>query len=277
MDRPLKIAAIESCPIWADKNANLKQIEHEFDKIAEGTDLVILPEMWSTGFVIDKATATSLAERNTEETMRQLERLAHEHRFAIAGSQIAKTAGKLYNRAFLIEPSGETSYYDKQHLFRMGGETQTYSPGNSWGHIIRFRGWNLRLLICYDLRFPVWCRNIKSSPADLIIVVASWPKARENAWSLLLKARAIENLCYVCGVNRNGIDPEGIDYGRGSTAIIDFKGNVIAKGSLEGDGNQTICATLNAQELRNFRQKFPAWMDADDFCITTDLSSSECQ
>lgn len=267
MDRNLNIAAIEDNIIWADKKANITQLRKNIDFLPSGIDLVILPEMFSTGFIVDKDSANNLAERNTEDTIKELQNLSNEHRFAIAGSFLARTAGKLYNRAFFIEPSGDETFYDKHHLFRMAGECDIFSAGAVQSPVVRFRGWNIKLLVCYDLRFPVWCRNTKDNNFDLLIFVANWPKARINAWTTLLSARAIENESYVCGVNRCGVDPNGIEYADGTSAIIDYKGKIIGCRNTESKHPQIINAVLDYKKLQSFREKFPAWKDADDFDI----------
>ncbi len=267
MNRNLNVVAIEDDIIWADKAANMAQLEQNLQLIPEDTDLVVLPEMFSTGFMTDKDAANKLAERNTESTIAELQRIAEQRRIAIAGSYLARTAGRLYNRAFFIEPSGDETYYDKHHLFRMGGERDIFSEGNAQAPTIRYRGWNIRLIVCYDLRFPVWCRNSEYNGYDLLIVAANWPKPRISAWHTLLAARAIENECYVCGVNRCGSDPSGIDYGDCSSQIIDYKGNIVAQRNTEKANSQIICKSLSYDKLKQFREKFPAWKDADTFSI----------
>lgn len=267
MDRNLNIAAIEDNVIWGDRKANLEQLQKNLDHVPAATDIVILPEMFSTGFITDKRQALSLAERNTEETIVQLQKIASQRRLAIAASFIARTAGQVYNRALFVEPSGETTFYDKRHLFTMAGEAGVYRPGTSPTPTLRFRGWNVRLLVCYDLRFPVWCRNTEGASCDLMIFVANWPKPRQSAWTTLLQARAIENLCYVCGANRSGTDPAGIDYSAGSSVVVDYKGNIVAGGKSDSGNVNIVSATLDIERLRNFRDKFPAWKDADNFAV----------
>lgn len=250
---------------WGNKEANLSTLQQAVEKIHPGTDLLILPEMFSTGFLVsDKEEVREYAERNWGETISLLQKLAEEKSIAIAGSFIADTGGLLFNRAFFVEPLGDVMFADKRHLFTMAGERSVFSSGDARLKV-RFRGWNISMIICYDIRFPVWCRNVDNE-YDLLIAVANWPKVRINAWSQLLKARAIENLAYVCGVNCKGTDLKGFEYD-GTSDAIDFKGNDITM----RNPNSPFCyASLSYEKLLQFRQKFPAWNDADRFNINID-------
>ena len=262
-EKKLNVVLIEDKIIWGDKNANMEQLERNLKMIPGNTDLVVLPELFSTGFLIEKHDdMRALAERNTENTIQILKKLASKYNVAFAGSFIAHTANKIFNRAFFIESSGDETYYDKRHVFGIGGENEVFTAGNTQPRIIRYRGWNILLVVCYDLRFPVWLRNVDNK-YDLLIVVANWPKARAYAWEHLLIARAIENECYVCGCNRTGESPSGIEYS-GDSLIIDFRGKIIAK--REND-SPIICSSLNGNKLTGFRDKFPAWKDVDRFEI----------
>lgn len=248
---------------WEDKDENLKNIEMLFEKVHPDTDLVILPETFSTGFPSgrDKEYVREMAERNTGRTIDIIKNLAHRYNMAVAGSFIADTGGSLYNRGFFIEPSGEETFGDKHHLFTMAGENKVFSRGH--GKLeARFRGWNLSIVICYDVRFPVWCRNVGNS-YDALIAVANWPVVRVDAWNQLLRARAIENEAYVCGVNCKGTDTHGFEYD-GSSAVIDFKGKNI---DVRSDKDFHY-AVLSYEKLVRFREKFPAWKDADSFIIS---------
>lgn len=261
LSRNLKVTLIEEDIVWGDKAANLAQLQQRMQNMADDTDLVVLPEQFSTGFMTgDRDQALALAERNTGDTMRLLHNLAQQYRVAICGSFLASTAAQLYNRAFFIEPNGEETFYDKRHLFAFGGEDKVYNAGRSLAPIVRFRGFNIKLVVCYDLRFPVFCRNVGNN-YDLLIVVANWPRSREYAWRQLLIARALENECYVIGTNRCGTDPSGVEYGQGSSVVIDFKGKVIGQRMT----SPVITAELNPALLAQFREKFPAWRDADEF------------
>lgn len=267
MNGNLNIAVIENNIVWADKAANLSKLEQHLKQIPDDIDLVVLPEMFTTGFITDRDLADNLAERNTEGSISEIHRLARAKRTAIAGSFLARTAGKLYNRAFFIEPSGDETFYDKRHLFRMGGEREVFSEGTTLAPTIRYRGWNIKIVICYDLRFPAWCRCSEHDNYDLLIAVANWPSSRIDAWGTLLAARAIENECYVCGVNRTGRDASGVDYGEKSSGFIDFKGKPIVSKIVQDESDRIIITSLDYAKLQNFREKFPAWKDADAFDI----------
>ncbi len=249
--------------VWEDKERNLRHLEQLFANLHPDTDLVIVPETFSTGFPsgVDKEHIRPLAERNTGQTIDFLKYLAHKHSVAIAGSFIADTGGSLYNRAFFIEPSGEETFADKRHLFTMAGEHKSFSRGRERLKV-RFRGWEIAMVICYDIRFPVWCRNV-ANDYDLLIAVANWPKVRVDAWNQLLKARAIENECYVAGVNCRGVDLADFEYD-GSSMALDFKGKDISTPV----ATDYIYATLSKEKLERFREKFPAWQDADAFELT---------
>lgn len=257
----LKICLFPMNIKWGDKQANLDCLKEAAARVHPETDLLILPETFSTGFPVgmDKEEVRPLAERNTGPTIDFLKELAAKHKFAIAGSFIADSGGSLYNRAFFIEPSGDETFEDKRHLFTMAGENKVFSRG--YGRLkIRYRGWNLAMVICYDIRFPVWCRNVHNE-YDALIAVANWPEVRVNAWEALLAARAIENEAYVCAVDCKGTDPKGYDY-NGSSAVYDFKGRDVSV-RFEPDG--LVYATLSRDRLDSFREKFPAWADADPF------------
>ena len=261
ISRNLRIALIEDNVAWADKHANLEQLSRNLQNVSDGTDIVVLPELFTTGFMVDD-NARELAERNTGDTMRYLRDLSRYYNVAFAGSFLASTASQLYNRAFFIEPNDDEIFYDKRHLFTMSGEQNVYNRGVTDAPIFRFRGMNIKLIVCYDLRFPVFCRNVNNS-YDVLLVVANWPKVRLNAWKTLLQARAIENECYVCGVNRCGTDPKGLEYALGGSWIIDYKGKIIGQRGT----SPIIEADLSPADLARFREKFPAWHDADNFSL----------
>lgn len=259
--RTLRTVIIEDNIAWADKAANIEQLKRNMRNIPEDTDLVVLPEMFSTGVLTEgREQALELGERNTGDTIALLHRMAAHYGVAIAGSFLATTASQLYNRAFFIEPNGDDTFYDKRHLFTPGGEANLYNKGTREAPIIRYRGFNIKLILCYDLRFPVFCRNVNNN-YDLLLVVANWPKAREMAWRQLLIARSIENQVYVVGANRCGTDPAGTDYSEGSSLIIDFKGKILAQRAT----SPIIGADLSPAPLLRFREKFPVWQDADAF------------
>lgn len=259
----LKVCLFPMALSWNSKEENLQNLEETFEKIHPHTDLVILPETFSTGAPYgDKEGIRSLAERNSGPTIELLKRLSAKYGMAIAGSFLADTGGLLTNRAFFIEPSGDDTFADKRHLFTMAGEDKLLSRGDRRLKV-RFRGWEIAMVVCYDIRFPVWCRNVNNE-YDLLIAVANWPIARIDAWKKLLYARAIENEAYVCGVDCKGKDIKEIEYD-GTSLAIDFKGKDISVADPEGNG--LIYATLSLDKLRSFREKFPAYRDADTFRI----------
>lgn len=250
---------------WENKIDNIETLMNAVDNIHEETDILVLPEMFSTGFIAtDKEKVRSFSEKNSGETIETLCKISSAKGFAIAGSFIADTGGSLFNRAFFIEPNGDTLFADKRHLFSMAGENNVFSSGDSRLKV-RFRGWNISMIICYDIRFPVWCRN-SNNEYDLLIAVANWPKVRVDAWYQLLKARAIENLSYVCGVNCIGFDKSGYEYD-GTSPAFDFKGKEI---TIKNPDSPFEYASMSLEKLNNFRHKFPAWLDSDNFEINLD-------
>lgn len=259
-DKDLKVALFPQEIVWNDKKHNLDTLTDVISRVHPETDLLILPETFSTGFPIaGKEEIRALAERNTGETIDLLKRLSSKYNVAIAGSFVADSGGSLYNRAFFIEPSGEETFADKKHLFTMAGEDKSFSRGFD-RLSVRFRGWNIAMVVCYDIRFPVWCRN-RANEYDLLIAVANWPEVRVDAWNKLIMARAIENEAYVCAVDCKGTDNHGFIYD-GSSHIIDFKGKSIA---VEGPTDGLLYGLLSKGKLDAFRTKFPAWQDADSF------------
>lgn len=259
----LKVCLLPMEIKWDDKEANLTELERALRDVHPETDLLILPETFSTGFPVgkDKEEVRALAERNSGATVDFLKELAARHKMAIAGTFVADTGGSLYNRAFFIEPSGEETFEDKRHLFTMAGEHRIFSHGR--GRLsVRYRGWNLAMVVCYDIRFPAWCRN-RDNEYDALIAVANWPEVRTGAWRALIPARAIENEAYVCAVNCTGVDNKGFAYD-GSSAVYDFKGRNI---SVRPEGKGLVYATLSREKLDAFREKFPAWRDADRFTL----------
>jgi omega-amidase len=258
----LKITLIQADLHWEDIDANLAMFEEKIWRIGEQTDVIILPEMFSTGFSMEPK---KLAEMMNMKTTKWMKMVADQTGALILGSFIANVHDRFYNRLLWMEPGGNFKTYDKRHLFRMAGEHLVYSQGESQliGH---WKGWRICPLVCYDLRFPVWSRNrwnatLKKPAYDLLVYVANWPQVRANAWDTLLRARAIENLSYVAGVNRVGIDGLGVEY-NGNSEVISPKGDPIF--SVEGiEAVKTI--QLNANSLHAYRDKFPALLDADDF------------
>ena len=261
----LNICMVPMEIMWECKEQNLSNLVRIFETLHPDTDLVVLPETSSTGSPgkADKEHIRGMAERNTGATIDFLKSLAERHSVAIAGSFIADTGGSLYNRAFFIEPSGEETFADKRHLFTMAGEHENFSRGR--GRLkVRYRGWEIAMVVCYDIRFPVWCRNVDND-YDLLIAVANWPTVRVDAWNQLLRARAIENEAYVLGVNCRGTDLADFNYD-GSSMALDFKGKDIST-LVDPDH---IYATLSMEKLLRFREKFPAYRDADPFSLLPD-------
>lgn len=261
--RNLRVSLIEDKIAFADPEANMQQLWRNLRNVPDDTDLVVLPELFTTGFVTPHDQAAQVAQRNIDGTITQLHKWADELHVAFAGSFLARTADMLFNRGFFIEPGGEETFYDKRHLFTFSGEDHVFKQGFKLAPVIRYRGFNIKLIVCYDLRFPVFCRNRLGQDYDLLLVVGNWAQSRQRAWKQLLLARAVENQAYVCGVNRSGTDPEGTDYGEASSFVIDFKGNILA----ERGTSPIIAADLSPAALQRFREKFPAWRDADDFSL----------
>ncbi len=255
----MRISLIQDAIVWADKNANLKKTANKLLSLAGKTDLVVLPEMFSTGFCVDNL---DLAETMDGETVQLLKKWAQEFQFAITGSFIATENGKCYNRSFFVFPTGEISTADKRHLFSMGGEQNYFSAGNS-KLIVRYLDFNICVLVCYDVRFPVWSRNVNNE-YDLLIYVANFPQRRISDWDYLLKARAIENQTYLCGVNRVGMDGLGIQYS-GHSVLLDYNANQIIDFADNERSIQT--AELDIEPLQQYRKKFAVWKDADDFVL----------
>jgi predicted amidohydrolase len=254
----LRVSIVQSEIVWENKEKNLENYYTLINPLKKKSDLVVLPEMFTTGFSMH---AAPLAEIDTENTIQTIQLWAKELDLAVAGSFLAKdNDNKLYNRGFFITPDKMPCFSDKRHLFRMSEEDVIFTQGKSIS-LIPYKEWNIRLIICYDLRFPVWIRN-RMNEYDLLLCVANWPQSRSNAWNILLKARAIENLCYVCGVNRTGKDAAGILY-QGESVLLDYKGTIILDAGKQQE--VILTATLNKKDLYSFRNKFPAWKDADSF------------
>ncbi|MCD8177398.1 MAG: amidohydrolase [Tannerellaceae bacterium] len=260
MANKLRISMIQSHIIWEDRDENLGCYGDLIKRVSGKTDLAILPETFSTGFSMH---VEALADTPDGVTIRTVKKWAVAYNVAVAGSFIVKENGKFYNRAFFITPAGEEYYYDKRHLFRMAGEAQVFTEGTRQV-IVSYKEWNICLQVCYDLRFPVWSRNVNNS-YDLLIYVANWPEARRKVWKTLLQARAMENMAYVCGVNRVGIDGKGFVY-RGDSLVFSPKGKKLADAGKRAEITRTY--TLDKEELEEFRTRFPAWKDADQFSIS---------
>lgn len=246
---------------WEDKAANLAMLENKIVGISEKTEIVVLPEMFSTGFSMDPK---KLAEDMNGETVNWMKRIAALRKIILTGSLIIEEDGHYYNRLLWVLPDGKLGYYDKRHRFAFAGEDNEYTAGSK-RLIAQVKGWKINLQVCYDLRFPVWARqHTKDMPEyDVLLYVANWPERRVHAWKTLLTARAIENQCYVIGVNRVGDDGNGIHH-CGESMVIDPLGAVLYSKN-EEEAIDTI--TLQKESLQQVREKFPFWKDADNFKI----------
>lgn len=257
----LNIALLQTPLHWENPAANHELFTQLIQENAPSSDLIVLPETFTTGFTME-------AEKNCEkadgESTQWLRNLASKHDVAICGSLIINEGSQYFNRLIWAQPDGSFFTYDKRHLFHTGGERDNFTPGIQ-RKIIKLGDWRICPLICYDLRFPVWSRG--TNEFDLLIYVANWPASRKSAWETLLPARAVENLCYVAGVNRVGTDGNGVDYAGGSL-IADHLSNRIA---VAGTDTETVRATLSLDRLNRYREKFPAWKDADQFQLTDSL------
>lgn len=252
----LRITLVQSEIIWHDVEKNLRHLESLIKTGKPETDLIILPEMFNSGFTM---TPSEVSEDMNGSTVNLLLRLSLETNADITGSIPLIENGVFYNRLIWVTPEGKVFTYDKKHLFRMGGEDKVYTPGSR--HLtVNIKGWRIRPFICYDLRFPVWTRN-STMEYDLAVYSANWPAERDFHWEILLRARAIENLCYVAGVNRTGNDRNKISY-NGKSSVIDYYGKVL----YSADANESLhTVELSYADLLSYRESFPAWMDSDRF------------
>lgn len=255
----LTISLIQTALHWEDKDANLQMFDNKIANIKERTELVILPEMFSTGFSMQPE---ELAEGMDGNTVLWMKHTAARRNIILAGSVIIEEDGHFFNRFLWVLPNGQTGHYDKRHLFAYAREEEHYTAGNK-KLIAQVNGWKVCPIVCYDLRFPVWIRQDPDSNKqyDLLICVADWPESRSLAWNALLQARAIENQCYVAGVNCIGVDGNGITYS-GDSCIIDPMGNIIAK---ENKTETIITHTIGKEVVSETRNRFPFLNDADNF------------
>lgn len=258
----LRVTAIQAVLHWEDPVANRAMLEEKIGAIGQSTDVILLPEMFTTGFTMN---AAALAEPMNLVTTRWMKQMADRTGALIIGSVIITSADRFLNRLVWMEPGGLMKTYDKRHLFRMAKEHAVFTGGDQ-RLVGAWKGWRICPLVCYDLRFPVWSRNRFDAAAhaldyDLLVYVANWPQARVSAWDALLRARAIENLSYAAGVNRTGPDGQGVAY-NGHSAVIDPRGNAVWSA---GDEEAIQTVVLDAGLLREHRERFPAYLDADDF------------
>lgn len=252
----LHIALFQMDLVWEDHTANLSKIDQWLKQLSQSTDIVFLPEMFTTGFSMK---ATELAETMDGPTMQWMIQRSRELDVAICGSLIIKENDHFFNRLVFVEPDGKVHSYDKRHLFTMGNEEKHYHKGFK-RLIVNYKGWRICPLICYDLRFPVWSRN--NGDYDLLVYVANWPRQRDEVWNTLLKARAIENQAYVAGVNRVGRDGQMIHYS-GFSQILDAKGVLLANAEINQEA--VLKAELSYTELQRFRTVFPVLKDGDPY------------
>jgi omega-amidase len=255
MTANLRVTMIQADLAWQDPATNRRNLAAHFRGLAGHTDLIVLPEMFTTGFSM---AAGPLAETMAGATVGWLREEAAAIGCAITGSLIVEENGRHYNRLVWATPDGHCAHYDKRHLFRMAREQEHYAAG-SQRLVVELKGWRLCPLVCYDLRFPVWSRS--RGDYDVLLYVANWPSRRRSAWSALLRARAIENACYVVGVNRVGRDGNGASYS-GDSVALDFLGQVLG-GDRDGGFVETV--VLDREALATFRRDFPVHLDADDF------------
>lgn len=254
----LKLALLQTELFWENPQKNREHFTKKIQQLAK-TDLIILPEMFSTGFSMHPK---PLAETESGETVQWMIKMAKNKNAALAGSIIIKENDNYYNRMFFVFPDGNYKTYDKRHRFTLAGEHHEYSAGQK-KLLVEYRGWKICPLICYDLRFPVWSRN--QEEYDLLIYNANWPKKRVYAWDQLLKARAIENVSYVAGVNRIGTDANDNDY-NGHSIVLNALGEALSPELLEID--EIIEVELDAKKLKQTRERFAFLRDQDNFTIT---------
>ncbi|MFD3001385.1 amidohydrolase [Pontibacter toksunensis] len=252
----LRITIVQTALHWQDAEKNRRMFSVKLTDAAPQTDLIVLPEMFTTGFSME---AEALAEEAAGPTLIWMQQEAKKHQAVITGSVMVKENGYYFNRLYWVRPDGSYTKYNKKHLFRMAKEHHTYTAGGE-KIVVKLNGWNICPLVCYDLRFPVWSRNVSNS-YDLLLYVANWPQIRSLAWRSLLQARAIENVAYVAGVNRVGTDGNSHPYS-GDSAIIHPKGHHLLQTN-QIEGIHTL--SLSKQELTDFREAFPAHLDADAF------------
>lgn len=258
----LLVTLVQTDLLWENKSGNLQHLEQQIASVSGKSELVVLPEMFSTGFTM---AAAEFAETMEGETVQWMKTMARQYRVVLTGSCIIAENNQFFNRMMWVLPDGNLGYYDKRHLFAYGGEDKHYSPGNK-RLIASVKGFRIQLQICYDLRFPVWCRqqsSVNSPEFDMLIYCANWPEKRIQAWRSLLVARAIENQCYVVGVNRVGKDDNGLEY-PGYSMAVDPLGNVMYEQAQE---EKSATVSLSKNYLEEVRQQFPFWKDGDAFTL----------
>jgi omega-amidase len=259
----INVTLIQCELAWEDRDVNLAAFNHRLSLIEGQTDLIVLPEMFSSGFSMN---SSKCAEEESGPSVEWLKKKSSELNTVMTCSMMIKEEGKLFNRLFWVRPDGTYDTYDKRHLFRFGNEHEHFSPGNKI-LITELKGWKFRPMVCYDLRFPVWSKNKYQNGKfeyDCLLYLANWPEKRSHHWTALLSARAIENLSYCIGVNRIGTDGRNIKYS-GDSRLIESTGAIA--GSCEPNKEQILTLTLSAEHLQNWRNNFNAGQDWDDFKI----------
>lgn len=259
MMNDLRITLIQTSLHWENPAANRQMFSQHFDSIKEETHIIVLPEMFSTGFTMN---AKAAAENMSGDTVEWLQGEAKRKNCVITGSLLIHDSGKYFNRLFWMKPKGDFMTYDKRHLFRLSGEEKVFTAGNK-KLIVELEGWKICAMVCYDLRFPVWCRRTSGADYDVLIYVANWPQKRIAAWNQLLPARAIENQSYIVGVNRWGQDGTGQEH-PGYSAAFDFAGKKLNR---KEPGEFIESVSLSYSELHQFRSRFPFHLDADRFTM----------
>ena len=258
MDKNLKIAVVQVDLAWENVTKNLDNFSEKIENIQEDVELIVLPEMFSTGFSMN---ATNLAERPNGPAFQWMQRIAKTKNAAVTGSVIVEDEGKYFNRLYFVFPDASFKTYDKRHTFTLAKENETYTAGKK-KLIVEYKGWKICPLICYDLRFPVWARNTEDY--DLLIYVAIWPETRINAWDVLLQARAIENMSWCIGVNRTGVDGNEYRY-NGHTAVYDCLGKSLFNPGREIEFTEVV--TIDKDSLLETRSKLKFLQDRDTFTI----------
>lgn len=256
----LNITIIQTHLYWEDAESNLKHFDSKINNIIIPTDIIVLPEMFTTGFTMNPK---QFAEEHGGKGLRWMIEKAKQKNCVLVGSISVKDKGQFYNRLYWVKPDGSFQFYDKRHLFRMGNEDQFYTAGPE-KLIFDYKGWKICPLICYDLRFPVWSKNQKENSYDVLIYVANWPEVRAYPWKQLLIARAIENQSYVVGLNRIGNDGNGVSHS-GDSAVINPRGELMSTIQSHEDKAETLSLSYNY--LEDFRSKFPVLLDGDEFEI----------
>jgi predicted amidohydrolase len=261
----LSVSIIQADLVWQNKQVNLQHFSEKISALKGQTELIVLPEMFSTGFNTDPS---DLAETMEGPSVQWMKDMARQNKVILTGSLIIKEEKKFFNRLLWVLPDGQVGHYDKRHLFGYAGEDEHYARGEH-RLIASAKGWKINLLICYDLRFPIWARHSSAQKTnneaeyDLLIYVANWPDKRSHAWKILLQARAIENQAYVVGVNRVGKDAKNLNYS-GDSMIVDPMGEIMHQSTAKED---SFTCMLDKEKLKEIRERLPFWKDRDKFRI----------